>query len=223
MNKKYLLASIAFTLFFPVFSQDETLIEEKESKSTEYRAVDGLKNWTYDYDISDLEDGKYNLIIRSLDKAGNISIDGPINIFVDSESDLPRTSISSPSQFMRVGGDINIVGTASDDDGVTSVEVKLDEGTYKKANGGQFWSSLLNISNIEDGRHTITARSTDVNGLTGPETSVIINIDKTKPIITIDSHSNGEILSGKRNISGFVSDANGISKLEYSLDGENYR
>jgi len=222
MKIKYIARLIIMTLFFPIYSQDVSVEMEKESKNTEYREVNGLENWTYDYDISDLKDGKYNLIIRSRDKAGNISIDGPINIFVDSESDLPIVSISSPSQFMRVGGDILIVGTATDDDGISFVEVKLDDGLFEKAEGQNFWSSFLNIVDIEDGQHTLTARVTDINGLQGVETSVIINIDKTKPLITIDSHSNGEILSGRNNINGFVYDANGVSKLEYSLDGELY-
>ncbi|MDA3809041.1 MAG: Ig-like domain-containing protein [Spirochaetaceae bacterium] len=222
MNRKYILVSVLISMIFPLFSQDKTAELEQESINTDYQQVNGLENWTYNYDISDLKDGEYNLIIRSMDKAGNLSIDGPINIFVDSKSDLPTVSISNPSRFMRVGGDINIVGTASDDDGIAFVEVKLDEGTYKKADGSQFWSSILNVSNMEDGRHIITARSTDLNGLEGNETSVIFNVDKIKPIITIDSHSNGEILSGKKNITGYVSDANGISRLEYSLDGENY-
>jgi len=225
MKQKQFIIAIFLTLSFSLFAQDGEIepAERQESKNTEYRQVNGLENWTYDYDISDLEDGKYNLIIRSRDNAGNMSIDGPINIFVDSESDKPTVSISNPSPYMRIGGNLNIVGTAADDDGIESVEVKIDDSNYIKAQGTQFWSSLLNISSIPDGRHTVTARVTDINGLEGEETSVIVNIDKTKPLITIDSHSNGEILSGKKNISGFVSDANGVGRLEFSLDGETYR
>lgn len=228
MIKKYISVLIFLSLLFPFYAQEEVSSETTEAespmgdKSSGYRQVNGLENWTYDYDISGLEDGKYNLIIRSSDAAGNVSMDGPINIFVDSESDLPLVSISSPSDFMRVGGDIFIVGTASDDDEVDYVEVRIDDGAYIKSEGAQFWSSFLDISDIPDGRHSITARATDTHGLQGTESSLIINIDKNKPEITIDSHQNGEILSGKKTISGFVTDANGVSRLEYSLDGEIY-
>lgn len=221
---KYSSLISALILFISgnIFSQDTepAAPQVEEKKSAEYHAVNGLENWTYDYDISGLEDGKYNLIIRSRDKAGNISIDGPINLFIDSESDLPVVSISSPSRSMRVGGDFNIVGTATDDDGVASVEVKLDDGSWVKAEGTLFWSSFIETAGWEDGRHRIYAKATDVNGLTGNEISVDINLDKIKPVISIDSHSNGEILSGRKKISGTVADANGVSKLEYSFDGE---
>lgn len=221
MKNKVLKVMALFVSFY--ISAQELPEVEKESPNTEYFQVEGLENWTYDYDISNLEDGKYNLIIRSRDNAGNMSIDGPVNIFVDSESDKPTVSISSPSPYMRIGGNLSIVGTAADDDEIASVEVKIDDSAYIKAKGTHFWSSILNIDSVGDGRHIITARVTDVNGLEGDETSVIVNLDRNKPLITIDSHSNGEILSGKKNISGFVSDANGVSRLEYSLDGETYR
>ncbi|MBI9099545.1 MAG: hypothetical protein JEY91_13765, partial [Spirochaetaceae bacterium] len=223
MNRKNTAFLWVLSLLFSLFAQDNVIESDVKSNETEYKMVEGLENWKYNYDISELKDGKYNLIIRSHDKAGNLSIGGPYNIFVDSESDLPTISISSPSQSMRAGGNINVVGTANDDDGISFVEIKIDDGNYRRAEGTNFWSTLLDISEIEDGQHIIWARATDINGLQGNEISVAINVDKTKPVITIDSHSNGEILSGKKKISGFVSDANGVSRLEYSLDGISYR
>jgi len=70
----------------------------------EYKQGVGLENWTYNYDISDYPDGEYNLIIRSTDKVGNVTIAEPINIFIDFESDLPIASISNSSEHLRVGG-----------------------------------------------------------------------------------------------------------------------
>ncbi|MBB6478909.1 Ig-like domain-containing protein [Spirochaeta isovalerica] len=204
-------------------SDDKTLATEESVKdSVEYHKVNGLENWTYDYDISGFKDGTYNLIIRSRDRAGNISIDGPINIFIDSESDLPVATISSPSRSMRVGGNFNIVGTAKDDDAVAFVEYRINDGTWMKADGTIFWAAFVNTDKWNDGKYTLYARASDVNGLTGPEYAVEINLDKTKPVITVDSHENGEILSGKKKISGSVVDTNGVLSLEFSLDGETW-
>ena len=226
MHKNNFILVFLLLISISIFAQEEATplpepIEEK-SVDIEYKQVDGLENWTYNYDISDYPDGEYNLIIRSMDKAGNISIDGPINIFIDSESDLPLASISSPTENMRVGGDFTVIGTATDDDGIDFVEVRLDEESFVRAEGKEFWSSFFSVKTFADGVHTITSRVTDINGLTGNEISVSFNIDKTKPEIKIDSHSNGEILSGKITITGTVFDANGVEDLEYSLDGENY-
>lgn len=223
----YLLIYLLLILV-PLSAQEETTslpeleIPEEKAIATEYKKVDGLENWTYNYDISNYPDGVYNLIIRSTDKAGNISIDGPVNIFIDSDSDLPTSSISSPTENMRVGGDFTVIGTAMDDDGINYVEVRIDDEPFVRAEGKEFWSSFFSVKSFSDGVHTISSRVTDINELTGNEVSVLFNIDKTKPDIVIDSHSNGEILSGKITITGSVSDTNGIEKLEYSLDGEIY-
>ncbi|RKX83576.1 MAG: hypothetical protein DRP58_08535, partial [Spirochaetes bacterium] len=225
-QKIFLLILLLIALSTIIFAQEETtplpnpVIEEVIS--TEYQKVNGLENWTYNYDISDYPDGQYNLIIRSTDKAGNVSIADPINIFIDSESDLPVASISSPTENMRVGGDFTIIGTATDDDGVDFVEIKLDDGSFERAEGKDFWSLFFSVKLISDGAHTVTARVTDVNGVQGKEVSTMFNLDKTKPEITVSSHSNGEILSGKIVIKGKVFDANGVENLEYSLDGETY-
>jgi Bacterial Ig domain len=208
-----------------IFAQETSPLpqmNEEEIISTEYQKVNGLENWTYNYDISDYPDGQYNLIIRSTDKAGNTSIDGPINILVDSESDLPVASISSPVENMRVGGDFTIIGTANDDDGVDFVEVRLDDGQFNRAAGKDFWSLYISVKSITDGIHTVTVRITDINGTQGKEVSKIFNLDTTKPEITVNSHNNGEILSGTVNIKGNVLDANGVVNLEYSLDGETF-
>lgn len=208
------------------FAQESTPLPaaaEKEKISTEYQEVNGLENWSYNYDISDYPDGEYNLIIRSTDKAGNVSIDGPINIFIDSKSDLPSVSISSPSGNMRVGGNFTVIGTANDDDGIEIVEVRLDDGPFVKADGSNFWSKFMSVESVPDGVHTVTARATDVNGLKSSEVSVKFNLDKTKPEITITSHTNGEILSRQVTIKGKVYDANGVESLEYSLDGNTYK
>jgi len=103
MNRKLITTAIALTTLLPLSAQEETQVLEKETSNTEYKQVEGLENWTYDCDISDMVNGKYNLIIRSRDNAGNMSIDGPINIFVDSESGKPTVSIFIPSPYMRIG------------------------------------------------------------------------------------------------------------------------
>ncbi len=222
MNKKRFLPVVFLFLSFSIFAQEEEAEQKINVNDFEYNQVEGLENWTYDYDISGLKDGKYNLIIRSRDKAGNFSRDESINIYIDSESDIPTVSISSPSQNMRIGGNFNIVGTAGDDDGVDFIEIKLDDNPYKRAQGGDFWSSFLDISSVPDGKHTITVRVTDINGIMSSEKSVQINVDKLQPVISINSHDNGEILSGRINIEGTVFDSNGVEYLEYSRDGETY-
>ena len=184
-----------------------------------FRSVAGLENWHYDYDISGYDKGKYNIIIQGTDKAGNIYAEGPFNILIDPESDLPVVNVSNPTPLMRVGGNLNIVGTCIDDDAVASVQVKIGDGEYQDADGTDFWSFYLDTTDFEDGQYTISARGIDINGKVGTAYAAAFNLDKAKPVNALTSHENGALVSGKLTLDGVVSDLNGIENLFYSEDG----
>ena len=103
---------------------------DSQAKLNGLTPVEGLENWKYGLDLSGYKSGKYNLVVEGKDKAGNVTRAAPMNIYVDPKSDLPLVSVINPFSLMRVGGDLNIVGTAVDDDGVDRVEVSLDGGEY---------------------------------------------------------------------------------------------
>ncbi len=190
------------------------------TKEEDFRKAEGTENWESQYDISKLAPGKYNLLIEGKDKAGNVSTAGPYNVYVDPQSDLPVTGISNPTPDIRVGGDLNIVGTCVDDDGVASVEIKLDSGDWTKAEGKDYWSYVLDVSSIPDGKHTVSARGIDVNGVNGNPVSVSFNLDTVKPLVKVTSHASGTLASGQIKLAGTAEDANGVKSLSYSPDGK---
>jgi hypothetical protein len=184
-----------------------------------FTPVDGLDNWKYGLDLGGYKSGKYNLVVEGRDKAGNVTRATPMNIFVDPKSDLPLVSIINPTPLLRVGGDLNIVGTAVDDDGVARVEVSLDGGEYVPAEGGEFWSLYLKTADLPEGRRTLDVRAVDVNGLVGPSVRVKFDLDRTKPLAAVDAPVVGSLVSGQIRLAGTVFDANGVRSLEISLDG----
>jgi hypothetical protein len=186
-----------------------------------YQQVEGLENWDYQYDIREYEPDTYNLVIRGIDKAGNTYLEGPFNIEIDPDSDLPIVAISNPRSLSRVGGNLNIIGSAIDDDGIDRVEIKIDDGEFFKSEGQDFWSHFLDVDTIEDGLHTVTAKAFDIHGVEGRERSVKFNLDTTKPFHEVISHQSGAILNGRVDILGTVRDANGLSRFTYSNDGGN--
>ncbi|MBT3272541.1 MAG: hypothetical protein HN368_05260, partial [Spirochaetales bacterium] len=194
-------------------------VNEKKPRIDAFRPVVGLENWRYDYDISEYDKGKYNLIIKGTDKAGNFFEEGPYNIFVDPDSDLSIVNISNPSPDMRVTGNLNIVGTCVDDDGVSRVEVKIGDEEYAVAEGSDFWSYFLDTKSMLDGYYTIIARGIDINGKPGIEHEVSFNLDRFKPKFAFTSHENGALVNGKFTLSGTVADRNGISNVQFSRDG----
>ncbi|MBN1648627.1 MAG: hypothetical protein JW874_11400 [Spirochaetales bacterium] len=237
MMKKLLCLLIFLAAFIAVWAQEETepVVEDTEPVAEEtevpaapepgdqklnvYQKVDGTENWRYYYDLSGYKKGKYNIIIKGVDKSGNIFYKGPLNIYIDPQSDIPVTHISNPSSRMRVGGkNLNIVGTCIDDDAVAFVEVMIDDGDFRKAEGQEFWSWYLDTTVLTDGPHTISARGTDINGKVGEPVSTVFNLDTANPINTISSHPNGVLITGKVTMEGQVNDLNGVKSLALSTD-----
>jgi hypothetical protein len=219
--------------------------KDNVSKSTEDPSV--LQDTL---DISERKPGKYNYYLEAKDRAGNTTLSGPENIYIDPASDLPMTTIVNPLPYMRVQGNMNIVGTAFDDDGVKSVEIAVYRGTNGKgeevarvtANGTDHWSYFLDMSDGKvwlDGDYTVKTWSVDINGLSGiadkypngdivpvkvkKASTVYWTLDRKKPEINITSHEAGALVAGNIRFRGTVYDGNGIAAISYSVDGgENY-
>lgn len=232
-KKSVLVLSLAF-LFADIF--------QVQAKRVEKREIGEENSWKEVFDINDHKKGKYNVMVEADDGAGNRNIAGPYNIYIDPKSDLPVTGITNPSDNQRVPGNLNIVGTCVDDDKVSEVYLILDgdEANPVLAEGTEFWSYFLNTSELKEGPHTIEVYGVDngnpdayrredgsideskVRKKTGERVKVTWQLDRRVPAIEITSHTMGQLVSGKINLQGHVSDGNGIRKFEYSIDGKHY-
>ena len=209
-------------------------------EGNESRTAGDPAGFTDSIDITDKKSGKYNYYLEAKDKAGNIMLAGPDNIYIDPASDLPMATIINPLPNMRVQGNLNIVGIAVDDDGVDHVEFAVSRGNDGRgeeiirvqAQGSDYWSYFLDTTNTEvwtDGVYTITAWAVDIKGLAGisedfqPKVrrmhQVYWNLDRKKPETLVTSHEIGALVSGKIRMRGVAKDGNGINSLGYSVDG----
>ena len=220
MNKKVLFALVLFVLSFSVFPHGKADVDERD--------VAGMDSWQEDFDIDRKKAGKYNVLAEVEDKGGNKTVSGPFNIFIDPDSDYPVSSITNPVKEMRVPGNLNIVGTCIDDDGVDEVWLILDGGEPVKAEGKEFWSYYLDTSNLSEGAHSIQVYGIDINGLSSQNKpkkndSVVWHLDRQLPVTEVTNIPLGTLVSGKIELKGTVSDGNGIKSLSYSLDNrENF-
>ena len=185
----------------------------------EYHEVTGTANWEHTIDVSELEPGRYNIVVRARDAAGNESIGGPYNVFVDPESGLPTVTILYPRPEQRAAREVFVVGTTQDNEGIARVEVRINDGAYQRAEGGEFWSARLSLANLADGPHTVTARATDTSGRTGPEQTVAFRLDTRAPELELASHDSGVFVSRRTTVAGTVADANGVASMRLIRDG----
>ena len=214
---------LAFVSSSNLFAKSKPVVEKK---------VENKESWKETVELNELKKGKYNVFVTAEDQSGNTSVEGPHNIYVDPDSDLPIADISNPHPNMHVPGNLNIVGTCVDDDKVKAVQILIDPtGNIDvdvehviTVSGTDYWSYFLDTSNMEEGEHSIEVWGIDENDLAGNHKTVKWHLDRKQPKVTIDeSHQMGERVSGTIKLSGTVTDGNGISRLMYSLNrDENY-
>lgn len=188
---------------------------KRETKETPATTLD---SWLETVDVSQNKAGKYNILITAEDLAGNQALAGPYNIYLDPESDLPVTRITNPLNDMRVPGNLNIVGTAIDDDAIDYVEIILDGEAAVRASGKEFWSYYLDTTTLSEGSHIISVYAVDVFGVQGRPYTVVWNLDRNRPETLVDNRAMGSLVSGRFSLTGAVTDGNGIERLSYSLD-----
>lgn len=210
--KKVTLCFVLFFCFAAVYAGGK--VEEIVPKDRE--------SWNESFDINDKK-GKHNVLITATDIAGNEKLYGPFNLYVDPKSDLPHAIVSNPANGARVTGNLNIVGTCVDDDGVGYVEFSIDGSEAVRAKGKEFWSFFLNTKDMADGVHTIEVYGVDINGLKGDSTKSIFHLDKERPVTELTQKQDMKYASGKIDFTGRIEDGNGIDRLLYSSDdGERF-
>jgi hypothetical protein len=218
LKKTIVILFLCLNTLLSVFAGGKKEVDERQAKN--------LDSWEETFDISEKKAGKYNIMVTASDQGGNTAVAGPYNLYIDPDSDLPIAGITNPLIEQRVPGNLNIVGTCIDDDGVSQVEIVFDGDSEhpKQAVGKEFWSYYLDTTKMTEGPHTIEVYGVDINGLQGHSTSVTWNLDRKMPVTDITSHGIGELVSGTLHLTGTVFDGNTISQLWYSINnGETFQ
>lgn len=137
----------------------------------------------------------------------------------------PVTSIASPASASIVSGIVNVQASASDNVGVTKIELYVD-------------NALLNISSqvplfyawdttgLANGMHTLHSLAYDSAGNTGAssdvsvdvENNVAVSTDTTPPMAQISSPIPGSIVKRSQKIYTATSDNVGVVRVELYLD-----
>ena len=185
--------------------------------------AEGGEIWQNDYDITAKRKGKYNYIVWARDRAGNQSVSGPANVYVNHSAGLPVTTVVYPLEGTILRDNIDIMGFAHGRFGVSRVMIRLDHEDWIQASGDAYWNKLFDFSDVIDGKHTFTFQAFDEKDVPGPTSHIHFILDKSPPVIELVSHNIGDSLAGSIAIKGLASDDNGIQCLEYSEDGVNFK
>ena len=118
----------------------------------------------------------------------------PDIILTEVDTTPPTSTITSPADGATVSGTVIITGTASDESGISKVEVSTDGGiTWIIATGTTEWSYTWNTLTVPNGNYNIKSRATDNSPNQNEEdpsvgiTVTVNNIDTTPPFANAGS------------------------------------
>lgn len=161
--------------------------------------------------------GPHTLEARAVDLAGNTTASAPVTVQV---TDLtpPTVSISSPSSNARVRGTITVTTSPSDARGVARVELYAGAALVGTALASP-WSIAWDTTATTDGAVSLTARAYDGSGNSRASAAVPVTVDNTGPAVAVTAPAEGASVSGTVPLAVTASDAAGLAKVEYLVDG----
>ncbi len=122
----------------------------------------------------------------------------------------PSVSLASPTDGSIVNGTVTVSGTASDSDGnVQSVEVRIDDGSWQAAIGTESWTYSWDTTDVNNGNHTIKARSYDGEDYSDVASVNIKVFNNHPPSVSITSPEDGATVNGTVVVNGTASDEDG--------------
>ncbi|MDX9959585.1 MAG: Ig-like domain-containing protein, partial [Spirochaetia bacterium] len=112
---------------------------------------------------------KARLLLKATDVAGNVTT-LTVNLAVDPLADLPLVTIVSPESGKVVAGDFLLTGTVKDDDAVTAIWYRLDDGEPVKVPVTGAFAVPVSASGM--GKRILSVWAEDITGLVGMPVAV---------------------------------------------------
>ena len=138
------------------------------------------------------------------------------------DTQAPSVSITSPSSGSSVSGLVSVALNASDNVGVTKVDL-LVNGTVVATDTSAPFGFSWDSATLANGSATLVVRGTDAAGNVGSSAGVTVSVanpvaaDTTPPVAKLINPANGAVVSGTVGISVSASDNAGTAGLKQSL------
>ena len=124
--------------------------------------------YSFYWDTTTSANGSYTLSAKAYDAAGNVAASSGVvvnvnNTAVISDVVAPTVVVSSPASGATLGSSVTVTASASDNVGVTSMEVYLD-GVLRASGTSSTISTKLSTRKLASGAHTIVVKAYDAAG-----------------------------------------------------------
>ncbi len=188
--------------------------------------IDTLAPYVYEWDTRGFEDDSEHLIaVIGYDIQGNSTLATPIAVYVDNFDNVsPSGQIQNPVPGQIVSGTVEISVVASDNVGIRDIELSIDGIPRDTLFEEPYTYNWDTTQESEDRDHVISVIVSDTSGNVGhvlPISVFVDNIinDDSPPVGIISSPLSGQVVSGNVNFTVESQDENGISEIQFSING----
>ena len=131
----------------------------------------------------------------------------------------PTTAITSPASGATVSGSVTIAASASDNVGVTRVELWLD-GALAATDTSAPYSFTWNTAASANSSHTLQAKAYDAAGNMGPSATVTVKVSNQTLTVAVTSPTNGGTVpkNQKVTISANATDSTTITQVQFYVN-----
>jgi subtilisin family serine protease len=172
--------------------------------------------------------GSHTMLVKAYDAAGNVG-SASVGVTVNNaDTTAPKVSIGSPLSGATVSGTVLVTGTASDNVGISKVELYVDGALYASSTSAVF-SFSWNSTTKANGSHTLAVKAYDKSGNTA-SASVAVNVSNTtsstaQPLLLlhgdaseVSAVTNGSTVTPSVGPAGFTGKvvANGTGAVRFS-------
>jgi hypothetical protein len=174
-------------IYWRIDNRDEQILEAKNGYSIEIPLASMTDN---EHTITVVAEDIYGVKSRPVTKPFRISLEEP------------KASVALPAFEEIVKETVRIMGIALDNNGISKVQVSLDNGiSYNDAEGTTRWNYHFNSKILQDGTHVVFVKVWDGYGISALYSS-LINIDNTPPEVVLDAPLDGVSTTGPIYITG---------------------
>jgi uncharacterized membrane protein len=112
----------------------------------------------------------------------------------------PTTSVTAPANGATVSGTVTITATASDDVGVTQMQLLVDGSVVASNTNSTSISFNFNTTTVANGTHTIVSKASDAAGNVGTSSTVTVTVSNSSGGTTTELIGNGGFENGASNV-----------------------
>ncbi len=165
--------------------------------------------------------GGYSLTAVARDDAGNSRTSAPVNIVVSNQPSIVAITSPADNTTYLPPADITITATATDPDGVASVEFYQGATPLGVIAGSPY---TLVWSNVTSGYYVVHAVAVDTLGVRGTSAPVNITVTNTTTPLTVSitSPTNAATITGPANLTILASTAGGagpVTNVSFYVNG----